>query len=220
MSQAQRQIPSVYPEVAEFYNKTGLFYEPKALDRTRLFFDAMVKNRENEIVKRIDQIYRYKAGGKGQEYIYYNEQWEGPDHVGNKRSWGWVVGKVEVPYAHYEWQEETHSSQAVEIEGYNTKYSIPFNEKSMKDIENTLHDGTQYLVTDGSRTYGGGITHEMFNEWSFEDLVYYIKTGMKPGTQLVTPDIAENATKLEREKQKLDAEKQRLDDAKIRKSSG
>ncbi len=211
MSQ-QIVIHSVYPEVAEFYKKIGLYYEPRSLDRTKVHFDALSKDRP--VKKRIDQLYRYKGGAKQQEYIYYNEQWEGIDHVGNRLNWGWIVGRVDIPYAHFQWVEETHSQEATEIEGYNTKYEIPFNEENMNKIKHEIHDGTRYYVTDGDRIYGGLITEEIFNTWPFEDIVYYIKTGVKPGTQIVTPDTAEEVKRVQEEKQRLEAEKKKLEDEK------
>ena len=221
MSQ-QIVIDSVYPEVAEFYKEIGLYYEPKALDRNKFRFDVLCKDRP--IRKRIDQIYRYKSGGLGQEYIYYSELWEGTDHVGNDQNWGpWIVGRVDIPYAHYRWVEETHTREATEIEGFNTKYLIPFNEQNLisvevhgekREVSSEFHNGTKFYVSDGDRIYGGLITEEIFRTWPFEDIVYYIKTGMKPGTQIVTPDAAEEVKRVQEEKQKLDAAKQKLEDEK------
>ncbi len=191
-----QQIDSVYQDVADFYKKIGLYYEPKALDRTKFWFDAHSKDRP--VKKVIDGIYRFKSG---EEYMYYHERWLGTDHIGNKIEWGWVVGKVDIPYAHYEWVEATNTREATSIEGHDTKYEIPFNDKNIKEIEHEFHNDTKYYVTDGDRTYGG-FTKEMFRTWVFEDLVYFGKTGMKPGTQVVTPDTAKAAEKLEDEKKK------------------
>ncbi len=165
MSQ-QIVIDSVYPEVAEFYKEIGLYYEPKALDRNKFRFDVLCKDRP--IRKRIDQIYRYKSGGLGQEYIYYSELWEGTDHVGNDQNWGpWIVGRVDIPYAHYRWVEETHTREATEIEGFNTKYLIPFNEQNLisvevhgekREVSSEFHNGTKFYVSDGDRIYGGLIS--------------------------------------------------------------
>jgi hypothetical protein len=197
----QVQIRSIYPEVAEFYDKTGLYYEPKAQDRDKILFDYMVKDREDKVVKRIGNFYRYKGGSKHQEYIYWYENWIGINHVGNRVYWGYTVGKVDIPYARYQWDENTHSSAPVDIDGYETKYSVLFNEKNMKEIEHMIYDDTQYYAKDGDRTYGG-FTEEMFRDWSFDDLIYFGKTGMKPGTQVVTPDTAAEARKLEEEARK------------------
>jgi len=178
-------IPSVYPEIEEFYRQhPTLHHEAKALDRTRFYFDQVTKDRP--VQKRIDAIYRYKGGAKNQQYVYYSEQWRGENHVGNRQEWGWLVGRVDVPYPHYEWDESTHTRVATSVEGHETKYTIEFNEKNMKQLASEFHNGTKYYVTDGDMTYSVG-TQEQFVDWSFEDLVYFGKTGIKPGTQIVGP---------------------------------
>jgi len=177
-------INSVHKKVADFYKEHGLPYEPKALDRTRRHFDYY--SRDRPIKRRIDQVYRYRSGLKSQEYIYYNEQWEGTNHEGNKLNWGWIAGKVDVPYARFV-TDDSGYRYASEIEGHNTEYNVPFNEANLKEMESEFHDGTRFLLSDGNGIYGGPISEEMFRTWSFEDLAYLCKTGVRPGTQIVTP---------------------------------
>lgn len=205
--QATPYIPSVYPEIEEFYKlHPTLYREPKANERGRFYFLEVTKDRPVE--KRIDAIYRYKGGARDKEYIFYDEQWRGENHVGNRQEWGWLVGRVDVPYAHFEWDESAHRKIATSVEGHETKYTIEFNDKNIKEISNELHDRTKYYVTDGGITYSIG-SQEQFLEWSFDDLMYFGKTGMRPGTQIVTPgSVAADARKQQAEDEKRKRERQ------------
>jgi hypothetical protein len=198
LRQAQN-IKSVYKEVADFYDQTGLDYEPTSLDRRKFWFDAMSKDRP--VSERIDGIYRFKGGGRQQEYIYYHQTLIGIDFRGNEITWECIVGRVDIPVAHKEFVPEENAIVATSVDRFDRKYTLPFNEKNIKEIESMFHDGTKYYVTNGDRVYGD-ITQEMFTDWSFDDLVYYGKTGMKPGTQIVTPDTAKVAEKLEDDKKR------------------
>lgn len=193
-------INSVYKKVADFYKEYMLPYEPRAIDRTRRHFDYF--SRDRPVKKRIDQVYRYRSGLKSQEYIYYNEQWEGTSHDGNKLNWGWTAGKVEVPYPRFV-TDDSGVRYATEVEGHNTEYLIPFNETNLKEMEQEFHDGTKFIVTDGNILYGGPISEEMFRTWSFDDLIYFSQTGIKPGTQIVSPgNVAEQVRKQQAEDEK------------------
>jgi hypothetical protein len=194
LRQAQN-IKSVYKEVAEFYDETGLAYEPTSVDRRKFWFDAMSKDRP--ISKKIDAIYRYKGGSRQGEYTFYQETWIGTDFRGNEISWEYIVGRVDIPVAHKEFVPEENAIVATSVDRFDRKYEIPFNEKNIKAIEHMFTDDTKYYVTDGSRTYGGDMSQIMFVDWSYDDLIYFYKTGMKPGTQLITPDTAEAAKKLD-----------------------
>jgi len=176
-------IPSIYPEIEDFYQKhPTLHYERTALDRGKFYFDKVTKDRPIE--RRVDAVYRIFQGEK--EYVFYSEQWRGTNHVGNRQEWGWLCGRVDVPYAHYEWDESQSTRVATSVEGHERKYTIEFSDKNMKDIAAHFHVGTKYYVTDGEITYTVG-TREQFMTWTYDDLVYYGKTGVKPGTQIVSP---------------------------------
>jgi hypothetical protein len=129
----------------------------------------------NEITKRIDAIYRVKPAET--EYIYYNQQLEAPDYLGNTANWGCIVGRVEVPKAHFEFIPEEGRVLPVSIERHETKYNVEYNEKNLKEIMPQLHNTTQYIVDTGNRLYS--VTRDSFFRDSFDDAVEFAATGRR-----------------------------------------
>jgi hypothetical protein len=70
--------------VAKFYAKNpSLDYFPTALDRTKVYFDAMTQGQE--VTKRIDAIYRFKGT---KEFIFYAQDLRSANQMGNSHGTG------------------------------------------------------------------------------------------------------------------------------------
>lgn len=173
----QNVVAKSHPDIRDFYNKTGLEYTLSASDRLAAFFDSTA-DPDNYTIK-VNTLYRIKKGAK--EYLWWYETHSSVNDLGNEISKFIIRGKHEKPIGSYVYDVGSSGRVCTGISRLDTEYDIEFSERLIDEMINKeqIDENTRFAIGSLDRKYSVESSDD-FKSMSFDDLLYWSKTGNKP----------------------------------------
>ena len=170
-------------ESLKAWQEEGLEYPNTLTDYWMQQFDKLTRKTSEKDTKRyIGSMMRF-IDREGKQYIIYNMSVRKHDPLGNRKEFYYPnVGVYTKPVVHKEFvvdPEEGYEKKVVVkgYDGYDTCYSIPFNDKNIDTLLKWTDGNTHFVIKKEDYQSGRKLTIRSLNDWRTGNFVELLRFG-------------------------------------------